>query len=135
MKKFLLIICGLLISSTVSAQAYQRLHFADPNYVTNNSHVGIDVKSITPQDNGSYYVVLFNSNSNHGNDVITNSFEWYLSYKGKRVSEYFSSLIPARKYENKTVWVWPDEVPKGYENYVTIQFGREPRVKDRRDDD
>ena len=62
------------------------------------------------------------------------AFDWYLSYKGKRVSDYYSSTIRCRKTEQRTVRCWPDEVPRGYESYVTVQFGREQAPRDRRDD-
>ena len=135
MKKYLLLFFGILMYSSVSAQAYHSVRLAQPDIYTTNSHDGIDVSSITPKTDGSYSVELFNSNYNNGNEIVTYAFEWYLSYKGKRVSDYYKSAIRNRKSEQKTVWAWPDEVPRGNEQYVTVQFGKEPPVRDRRDDD
>ena len=120
--------------SSVSAQAYRSLNLVSPDYVTNESFSGIEVRAIEVQGDGSYSVELFNSNYGSSREVITNSFEWYLSYKGKRVSDYFKSSIRGRYTSIKTVWAWPNEVPKGYEKYVTVQFGRDVK-KDYRDDD
>jgi hypothetical protein len=52
------------------------------------------------------------------------------------VSDYFDTTIRCRKSGEKTVYAWPGDVPKGYEKYITVQFGREQKqiVKDRRDD-
>lgn len=92
--------------------------------------------SITPQSDGSYLVVTAPTSK-------PSSFEWYLSYKGKRVSDYYKSVFLRESVfadaitwsQSVKVWAWPDEVPVGHEKYVTVQLGREPRVKDRRDDD
>lgn len=135
MKKYLLFVFGILVYSSVSAQAYHSIRLVGPEYVTNESFSGIVVSSVTPQEDGSYCVEMFNSNRNTVSEQITNSFEWYLSYKGKRVSDYFNSAIRGRSTSTKTVWAWPDEVPKGNEKYVTAQFGRERTTPtDRRDD-
>ena len=134
MKRYLLLLLGVVTYSTISAQSYRSLNIVEPDIYTTNSHDGIDVRSVIPKSDGSYSVELFNSNYNNGNEVVTYSFEWYLSYKDKRVSDYYKSAIRNRKSEQKTVWAWPDEVPRGYERYVTVQLGREPRAKDYRDD-
>ena len=74
---------------------------------------------------------------------------WYLSYKGKRVSDYFNTLVGGRHVKltetggigaanggaSQTVFAWPGEVPKEHEMYVTVQLGKEPEKKDRRDND
>ena len=138
MKKLLLAFCCALFSLTVSAQAYRSLNIIEPSYITYETHKGIEVDSITPQNNGSYIVKLYNSNRNLQDERATYSFYWYLSYKGKRVSDYYKSALSCQKVEKKTAWAWPNEVPKGYERYVTVQLGKEPKVKDyrnNRDDD
>lgn len=135
MKKYLLFVFGILVYSSVSAQAYHSLNIVSRDYVTNESFSGIVVSSVTPQEDGSYSVTLFNSNYDSSYEAVTNSFDWYLSYKGKRVSDYFKSAIRSRNISTKTVLAWPDEVPKGNEKYVTVQFGRERTTPtDRRDD-
>lgn len=122
-----------------SGQAYRQIRIADEVSNTHNSHSGIVVQTITPLYDGSYSVTLFNSNYNDPYDGVSYrtsySFAWYLSYKGKRVSDYLQSTIRCRATEQKSVWAWPDEVPKGYEKYVSVQLGRESGKRDYRDDD
>lgn len=131
---------AMLVCQFVSAQAYRNIRLAPLEYNTHNSHSGITLTSIAYQStSGSYLVDLFNGNHNDpydGTEYRTSySFEWYLSYKGKRVSDYVKSIVRCLDSEQKIVFAWPNEVPKGYEKYVTVQFGREPIKKDRRDDD
>ena len=135
MKKLLLILCAVSFYTIANAQAYTQLHIQSVEYNTNHSHVGIVVNSITPQGGGSYAVELYNANYNDEDCYTSYAFDWYLSYKGKRVSDYYSSTIRCRKTKLCTVRCWPDEVPRGYESYVTVQFGREQAPRDRRDDD
>ena len=85
--------------------------------------------------NGTYTVNCCKSGPADGNAI---HFDVYLSYKGKRVSDYYSfGAPPGCNYgsASRTVTVWPDEVPEGHEKYVTVQTGREPAKRDRRDDD
>ncbi|MBR5533058.1 MAG: hypothetical protein IKU59_07125 [Bacteroidales bacterium] len=138
--KLTLIIIAVLLSSSISsnAQAYQSIKIADVEYNTHSSFQGINVNLIQPQTDGSFLIELYNTNYNDPYDGVSYktsySFEWYLSYNGKRVSDYYRSTIRCRKEELKKVYVWPAKVPKGHEKYVTVQFGREPIKKDRRDD-
>ena len=134
MKKLLLLLCAVSFYAVANAQAYTQIHIQSLEYNTNNSHVGIVVNSITPQSGGSYVVELYNANYSDEGCRTSYAFDWYLSYKGKRVSDYYSSTIRCRKTEQRTVRCWPDEVPRGYESYVTVQLGREKAPKDRRDD-
>lgn len=133
MKKLLLILCAVSLYTIANAQAYTQISIQSLERNTNRSHVGIVVNSITPQGGESYAVELYNANYNDEGCHTSYAFDWYLSYKGKRVSDYYSSTIRCRKTEQRTVRCWPDEVPRGYESYVTVQFGREQAPKDRRD--
>ena len=134
MKKLLLTLAISILATTMFGQAYRSLSIAPLEYNTHESHSGI-VSSITPQSDGSYLVSLFNSNYNDdGNTRTSHHFYWYLSYKGKRVSDYYNNTIRCRKSEEVAAFAWPNEVPKGNERYVTVQLGKEPRPKDRRDD-
>lgn len=141
MKKLCLLILFLCIGFYGYSQAYKGISISRAEYNTHNSFSGIEVSSLVPQSGGAYRVTLYNTNYNDPYDGVSYytsySFEWYLSYKGKRVSDYFKSTIPCRKSNEKTVYAWPDEIPSGHERYVTVQFGRkEVKVpKDRRDDD
>lgn len=146
MKKLFLILCTVSFYTIANAQAYIPLRLEDDvheatrnkteskEYNTNRSYVGIVVNYITPQGSGSYAVELYNANYNDEDCYTSYAFDWYLSYKGKRVSDYYSSTIRCRDTEQRIVRCWPDEVPRGYESYVTVQFGREKAPKDRRDD-
>lgn len=117
-------------------QAYHPISIASLEYVTHESHSGIEVSSITPQSDGSYLVTLYNTNHHDdGNTRTSYHFTWYLSYKGKRVSDYYANTISCRKSASVTAYAWPGYVPRGNERYVTAQLGKEPRPKDRRDDD
>lgn len=121
-------------------QTYHNIEVSGVEYNTHNSSSGIQVKSISPQTNGTYAVEFYNTNQNdpyYGVSYVTSyCFDWYLSYCGKRVSDYYTSTIRCRKSESRAVYAWPNAVPKGDENYVTIQFGREQveYQRDRRDD-
>ncbi|MGM9774185.1 MAG: hypothetical protein ACI3Y2_03150 [Candidatus Egerieousia sp.] len=140
--KLILTIIVLLCSClSVNAQAYKPIKILGVEYNTHSSSEGISVDSIRLQNDGSYLIELYNTNHSDPNDgvsyITSYSFEWYLSYCGKRVSDYFKSTIRCLKSITKRVYAWPGKVPKGYEKYVTVQFGREhlPIKKDRRDND
>lgn len=136
MKKYLLIlifIIGAVFSSP--AQAYRSLNIIPTENVTIDSKEGIVVQSVYVNTDRSISVTFSNTNSDRENERDTYTFEWYLSYKGKRVSDYHTEAIRCKRTANRTVYIWPDEVPQGHEKYVTVQLGREPRKKDPRDDD
>jgi hypothetical protein len=82
---------------------------------------------------GTYYVSFYKTTS--CNDTGTIDVTYYLSYKGKRVSDYYYMSFCVSSPHGKNSVAWPDEVPKGYEKYVTVQLGKEKEKKDRRDDD
>lgn len=134
MRKLLIAFTLLVFASTANSQVYQPIHVVQSENVTINSKEGIVVQNTTVNTDKSVTVTLYNSNSNRDYERNTYTFEWYLSYKGKRVSDYFAESIRCRKTTSRTVYIWPGEVPNGNEKYVTVQLGREPRKKDRRDD-
>lgn len=106
-------------------------------YKTVQSHEGILVRNITINDDKSLTIIFENANSSNYNTTetyVTNTFEWYLSYKGKRVSDYYTEAIRCGQESSHTVLYWPGEVPSGNEKYITVQLGRERKKKDRRDD-
>lgn len=138
MKKIVVVILFSGMIFGVSAQAYRSLNVIPSTYVTVNSHEGITIQNTTVNQDKSLTVTFKNENSNNydnSGEIRTYSFEWYLSYKGKRVSDYYTDAIRCGKTASHTVHFWPGEVPNGYEKYVTVQLGREPRKKDPRDDD
>lgn len=136
MKKLLIMVflIGGMCSVTYS-QAYKVPNFVEPEYVTISSKEGISVSSVTPKQDNSYEVVLYNNNRGTSGNITSYSFEWYLSYKGERVSDYYQETIRCWQSSSRTVYCWPGEVPSGDERYVTVQLGREPAKRDRRDDD
>lgn len=136
MKKFLLF--SLLIFSfftVVGRSAYQTINVIGPEYVTVKSTQGIVVESASLNSDKSITVTLKNSNRCNEPEIATYTFEWYLSFKGKRISDYYSAAVRCNKSETKTVYFWPDTVKAGQEKYITVQLGREPKKKDPRDDD
>ena len=104
---------------------------------SNISIVNIEVNKENGVPNGAYSVRFFNSDNDGlllGQTPSYTVATWYLSYKGKRVSDYYTTSVGyGRVYA--TALAWPDEIPKGNERYVTAQLGKEPAKKDRRDDD
>lgn len=130
-----------IIVQNINAQsAYSIPNFIPSTYVTINSHEGIIVQETTVNQDKSITATFKNINSSNydsSGEIITYSFEWYLSYKGKRVSDYYTDALRCGKTTSHTVFIWPGEVPNGNEKYVTVQLGRERKAikKDRRDDD
>ena len=115
--------------------AYQTINVIRPDYVTVKSHQGIIVQDTSINSDKSITVVLKNSNICDDSEIATYTFEWYLSFKGKRISDYFNAAVRCNKSETKTVYFWPDTVKAGQEKYITVQLGREPKKRDPRDDD
>ena len=132
-----LLITFMLLAATpvANAQAYRSLNIIPAENVTIKSKEGIVVQSTTVNEDKSITVTFMNSNYNNDGERNTYNFEWYLSYKGKRVSDYYTEAIRCRQTGSRTVYYWPNTVPAGHEKYVSVQLGREPRKKDRRDDD
>ena len=135
MRKLLIAFLLLVGTSAANAQAYRPLNIQRSENVTVNSKEGIVVQATTINDDKSFTVTFMNSNYNNDGERNTYIFEWYLSYKGKRVSDYYTEAIRCRQTGSRTVYYWPNTVPAGHEKYVSVQLGREPRKKDRRDDD
>lgn len=138
MKRYALIVmllCSIYVTLTCSA-----INIIPSTYETINSTQGILVQETIVNSDKSITVVFKNINGNNydnSGEVITYAFEWYLSYKGKRVSEYYTDALRCGKTTSHTVYIWPGEVPNGYEKYITVQLGREKKKvqKNRRDDD
>lgn len=137
MKRILVLLIGSFICILLNAQAYRGLNIGPaPEYVQIESFQGIAVTSLNYNSASGYTVTLMNNNYNRSGEKNSYSFNWYLSYQGKRVSDYYSSSIFCRREETrKNLYTWPNSVPSGYEKYVTVQFGKEKPKKDRRDDD
>lgn len=97
----------------------------------------VSVSKIERNTDGSYKVSFVDNSNVYLSDHNETAFIWYLSYKGKRVSDYFHSNSNGYRSFWKAGFAWPDEVPVGYEKYVTAQIGKEPEPihKDSRDDE
>lgn len=113
--------------------------FAQYDGISSDIKVNIDEKGVP---DGTYSVYFVNSKNEQ------KSFVCYLSYSGKRVSDYYNCVVSGggAQYRggsiswypgesSKDMFAWPNTVPKGHEKYVTVQFGKEPIKKDKRDDD
>ena len=136
MKKAILFTLFLIGIGILTAKAqYVVPNFREPEYVTISSKEGISVSSVTPSQNNSYTVVIHNNNRGNQGEITSYSFEWYLSYKGERVSDYYQETVRCGQSSSRTVYAWPGEVPTGNERYVTAQLGRQPAKRDPRDDD
>lgn len=135
MRKLLIAFMLLVGTSATNAQTYRSLNIIPTENVTIKSQEGIVVQSTTVNADKSITVTLMNTNSDGDNSHDTYTFEWYLSYKDKRVSDYYNEAIRCKRTASRTVYIWPNTVPAGHEKYVSVQLGREPRKKDRRDDD
>jgi len=138
-KKLLSLILFLMIAIGASAQAYAIPRFRSADRYSSSDMSAISVESITPisgDENG--YVIKFcdSQNVNRAEEQYATAFKFYLSYKGKRVSDYKMANSDYQYHFSCTCYVWPDSVPAGYEKYVTVQIGTEPSdiKKDRRDD-
>ena len=135
-KLFFLFMLG---TCTISVNAqYQQLNIRYSTYTTVKSHEGILVQGTTLNKDKSITVTFKNENASNydtSGEIKTYSFDWYFSYKGKRISDYYSDAARCGKTVSHTAHFWPGEVPAGNEKYVTVQLGREPRKKDPRDDD
>lgn len=134
MKKIVAFILFASMMACAKAQ-YVPLNIVRAEDVTIESKEGIVVQSTSVNTDKSITVTLYNSNSDRDYERNTYTFVWYLSYKGNRISDYYTEAIRCRRTSSRTVNFWPGEVPNGYEKYVTVQLGHEPRKKDPRDDD
>lgn len=134
MKKALLLtfIVAIMARGTLKAQAYRSFNIVEPTYKTVYTTNGIEVKTVTYNQGDSYTVGLKNSNYCNSGEVTSNEFEWYLSYKGKRISDYYKETLRCNNSTTRKVYCWPGEVPVGNEKYVSVQLGKQ---KDSRDDD
>lgn len=129
----------LLSVITMNAQ-YSTLRIIPSTYVTVKSHDGILVQGTILNKDKSITVTFKNENASNydtSGEIKTYSFDWYFSYKGKRISDYYTDAARCGKTVSHTAHFWPSTVPTGYEKYITVQLGRErkPIKKDRRDDD
>ena len=136
-KKILSLLLLLIVTIGASAQ-YVVPNFRSADRYTSSNMSAISVEIITPisGDENCYEITFLDSqNVNRAVEQYATSFKFYLSYIGKRVSEYQSANSNYKYTFTYKCYAWPDMVPKGYEKYVTVQIGNEPRKKDPRDDD
>lgn len=127
----------LLIVAVGASAQYVVPNFRSADRYTSSNMSAISVEIITPisGDENCYEITFLDSqNVNRAVEQYATSFKFYLSYKGRRISDY---KLANSNYQYKFTYkcyVWPDMVPKGYEKYVTVQIGDEPKKRDRRDD-
>lgn len=139
-KFFILCVLMTLVSLSANAQfgnAYQTLNVRSADRYSSTNRSAISIESVTLVADGNGYEIKFcdTQNVNRAVEQYATSFEYYLTYNGKRVSDYQTANSNYKYYFTSKCYTWPNAVPKGYENYVTVQLGREPAKKDSRDDD
>jgi hypothetical protein len=124
MKKIVVIICLMIGIGTVA--------FSQSSISVVEIWANVDKNGV---HDGSYTVKFRDNDNVYLDDHNSTQFTWYLSYKGKRISDYVNSSSSGNRNFFATAFAWPDEVPKGNEKYVTAQLGKEPvnTKKNRRD--
>ena len=138
LKKFLSFFLLLAIAIGANAQAYVVPNFRSADRCSSTNMNAISVESITPVsgDVNGYQIKFCDSqNIDRAVKQYATSFKFYLSYKGKRVSDYKMANSNYQYHFTSTCYTWPNSVPKGYEKYVSVQIGVEQKKKDPRDDD
>lgn len=125
MKKFFLItlILGCCFNLFGWGSAYSVPNFVGPEYVTINSSQGILIENVSVFSYNSIKVVFKNANRCNEPEIATYAFQYYLSYRGQRVSDYFNAAVRCSRSESYTVNFWPDTIPAGNESYISVQFG------------
>lgn len=137
LKKVLNIFLLGAIIITSSAQAYVVPNFRSADRYSSTNMSAISVESIIPisGDENAYEIKFCDSqNVDRAVEQYATAFKFYLSYKGKRVSDYKTANSNYQFRFSCKCYIWPDMVPRGYEKYVTVQIGEEPKKTDRRDD-
>lgn len=118
--------------------AYSGLNVRSADRYTSNNDKYISVVSITPvegDENGYSIEFRDSQNVNRAVEQYATSFKFYLSYQGKRVSDYQQANSNYKYTFTCKCYAWPGKIPNGHEKYVSVQIGNEPRKKDPRDDD
>ena len=119
-------------SSAPALPSWYRPQYSEGTYEV-ESEKGIAVQSTTVNSDKSITATFYNRNMDYYSEENNKKykyiyvFKWYLSYKGKRVSDYYTEEIRCQQTASRTVYIWPDEVPSGNEKYVTVQLGLEPQ--------
>ena len=138
-KKLIYVLTLLMVTMGVRAQsAYVVPNIRSADRYTSSDMSAISVEQITSisgDENGYEITFRDSQNVNRAVEQYATSFKFYLSYKGKRISEYQSANSNYKYTFTYKCYAWPGMVPKGNEKYVTVQIGNEPRKKDPRDDD
>lgn len=122
---------------THAQSAYSVPNFRSADRYSSSNMNAISVESITPinGDANGYEIKFCDSqNINRAVEQYATSFKYYLTYKGKRVSDYQSANSNYKYQFICTCYVWPGSVPAGHEKYVSVHIGGEPKKTDRRDD-
>lgn len=122
----------------VAQSAYVVPNFRSADRYSSTNMSAISVEGIIPisgDENGYEIKFCDSQNVDRAVEQYATAFKFYLSYKGKRVSEYISANSNYEYRFTCTCYIWPNIVPKGHEKYVNVQIGLEPKKKDPRDDD
>lgn len=138
-RKLFQLMAMLILPISLSAQAYRVPTFIPAEKSTSTDVSAIFVQSIAPiagDENGYTIEFCDTQNVNRAVEQYATSFKFYLSYKGKRVSDYRTANSNYKYRFTCTCYAWPGSVPAGYEKYICVQIGEEPSnvKRDRRDD-
>ena len=137
-KKSFNILLFLMVAIGTSAQsAFWTPNFRSADRYTSDNDKYISVIRVTPiSGDANGYSVEFQDSQNVDRAVeqYATSFKFYLSYQGKRVSDYQQANSNYKYKFTYNCYAWPGKVPNGHEKYVSVQIGGEPKKTDRRDD-
>ncbi len=119
----------------ISAQTYVVPNFRSADRYTSENDKYISVVSISPiTGDANGYSIEFRDAQNVDRAVeqYATSFKFYLSYQGKRVSDYQQANSNYKYNFTCKCYAWPGKVPSGHEKYVSVQIGEEPKPERRK---
>ena len=117
------------------SQAYVVPNIRSADRYTSDNDKYISVVSITPiAGDANGYSIEFRDAQNVDRAVeqYATSFKFYLSYQGKRVSDYQQANSNYKYTFTYKCYAWPGKVPSGHEKYVSVQIGEEPKPERRK---
>ena len=119
----------------VVGQAYVVPNFRSADRYTSDNDKYISVISVAPiSGDANGYSIEFRDAQNVDRAVeqYATSFKFYLSYQGKRVSDYQQANSNYKYNFTCKCYAWPGKVPSGHEKYVSVQIGEEPKPERRK---
>jgi hypothetical protein len=134
-KKLIYVLLLLMATIGVHAQsAYVVPNFRSADRYTSSDDKYISVVSVIPiSGDANGYTIEFRDSQNVDRAIeqYATSFKFYLSYQGKRVSDYQQANSNYKYTFTCKCYVWPGKIPNGHEKYVSVQIGEEPKPQRR----